>query len=157
MNDESTSTAFSAYVFSNASKKHYPDNKPEHFTVHLPKAISLNGEWDVGLSLVGFENTWQNIKTQCVFKVKFSVVKDGVSRVDSFECKFKPGYYDSAETIIANINWRIRSNVSVYITKQTAQVTTLKIDGTLVGSDDDDEVSRLSFGKLELNKEMGRV
>ena len=156
MNDESTSTAFSAYVFSNASKKLYPDNKPEHFKVHLPKPISLSGEWEGGLSLVGFENTWQNIKTQCVFKVKFSVIKDGVSGVDSFECKFKPGYYDSAETIIANINWLIRTNMSDYITKQTSLVTTIKIEG-ISSEGEDDEVGRLAFGKLELNKEMGRV
>ena len=158
MNEESTSTDFSAYVFSNASKKLYPDNKAEHFKVHLPKPISLNGDWEVGVSLVGFENTWQNIKTQCVFKVKFSVVKDNVTVVDSFECKFKPGYYDSAETIIQNINWLIRSNLSEYITRQTALVTTRKVEGIAAeGENDENEVSRLGFGKLELNKELGRV
>ena len=107
MNEESTSTDFSAYVFRNANKQLYPDNKAEHFKVHLPKPISLSGDREVGVSLVGFENTWQNIKNKCVFNVKFSVIKDGVSSVDSFEVRFLPGYYDTAESIIIFINWLI--------------------------------------------------
>ena len=155
MNDDTT-TAFSAYVFSNASKKLYPDNKPEHFKVHLPKPISLSGDWEVGVSMLGFENTWHNIKTECVFKVTFSVEKDKVAVVDSYECKFKPGYYENAELVIWNINLLIRNGMSEYITRQTSLATTIKIIGTSVEGETD-EITRLAFGKLELNKEMGRV
>ena len=135
---------FSVTINSSSSKHQYPNNKPASFRVVLNQPLEFpNGEeWEVGVSLVGFENTWQNIKTQCVFKVKFSVVKDNVTVVDSFECKFKPGYYDSAETIIQNINWLIRSNLSEYITRQTALVTTLKVEGIAAeGENDENEVS----------------
>ena len=156
MNEESTSTDFSAYFFSNASKQLYPDNKAEHFKVHLPKPISLSGGWEVGVSLVGFENTWQNIKSSCVFKVKFSVIKDGVSSIDSFEVTFKPGYYDTAESIIIFINWLIKSNLAYYILEQTKLVRTLKVEG-ISSVSDEDEVGRLAFGVLELVKETGLV
>ena len=47
---------------SNSSMGYYPDNNASHFFTRLPQPIEVNGEYEVGLSEIMFDNTQKYIK-----------------------------------------------------------------------------------------------
>jgi hypothetical protein len=47
---------------SNSSESHYPDNTMRKFTTHLPSAVSLSSEWEVGLVEISFPRTWYTVR-----------------------------------------------------------------------------------------------
>lgn len=48
-------------VQSDSSLQTYPDNKTSNFTVSLPRAINLTGDWKVALVSASYPNTIQNV------------------------------------------------------------------------------------------------
>ena len=45
---------------SNSSFHYYPDNTVTHYTTRLANAISLSGDWEVGLAEIQYQHTWIN-------------------------------------------------------------------------------------------------
>ena len=46
---------------SNSSMQFYPDNTVTHYTTRLSNAISLSGDWEVGLVEIQYQHTWSNL------------------------------------------------------------------------------------------------
>ena len=46
---------------SNASMEHFPDNTLTHYTVKLPKHVSLEGDWEVALMEIHYPFSWFNV------------------------------------------------------------------------------------------------
>jgi len=46
---------------SNSSTNYFPDNTTTHFKTKLSQPISLNGDWEVGLSGIDFPHDWYTI------------------------------------------------------------------------------------------------
>src|SRR3984885_5344877 len=47
---------------SNSSMQFYPNNTVTHYTTRLAKAISLSGDWEVGLVEIQYQQSWSNLK-----------------------------------------------------------------------------------------------
>ena len=54
-------THFYMTLPSNASMKIYPNNTVAKYTTQLPTNIELDGEWEVALTEIIYNNKWGNI------------------------------------------------------------------------------------------------
>ena len=85
------------------------DNTLAHFTTQLPRDISLDGEWSVGLSEIQYTKSWFNIN-----KYYAVGIKDDQSITYQSPEKLVPGVYDSPADLIREINRCVeKASVSV--------------------------------------------
>ena len=47
---------------SNSSMGYHPDNSLNHYITQLPRAVELNGEWEVGLAEIQYPHSWYNVR-----------------------------------------------------------------------------------------------
>ena len=85
--------------------RYYPDNTITKFTTRLENAISLSGDWEVGLVEMQYQHTWYNLEVMDgrVFYCH-CFEKDGQTKLLQDMVKLSPGYYDSVMDIIMVIN-----------------------------------------------------
>lgn len=89
---------------SNSSTKHFPRNSLAEYNVKLPQALDLSvGQWEVGLAEIQFFKSWFNA-TDAYLTVIYNNARTKVDLED--------GYYDTAQTLIENINSSIRTKCS---------------------------------------------
>jgi hypothetical protein len=89
----------------------YPNNTVANFTTKLENALSLSGDWEVGLIGIQYPHSWYNIATnECEFTYwqnprRYSDVFAGPS--DRKTWRIPAGYYESMNDIVQVINARI--------------------------------------------------
>ena len=84
---------------SNSSADVYPNNKLNNFTVKLPHAINLQGQWEVGLVEIQYPHTWYNIQQHEAWML-IKTSPDGVA----YRTYLKPGQYDSEGKLVRLLN-----------------------------------------------------
>ena len=109
-------THFYLTLPSNSSMDIYPNNTLAKYTTRLHNDVSLQGEWEVGLSEIVFPKTWFNInKSQYVRirvynwdqnKVDESTGEeiDPIDLASVFDVNIRPGYYVNVESLVFEIN-----------------------------------------------------
>ena len=101
-------THFYLTLPANSSKKFYPDNTMTKFKTHLHSAISLTGEWEVGLSEIVFPRNWYTIAfDEGYFYIEHSD-STNLAEQEEFEIKIPGGYYVSVREIIYKLNEKVR-------------------------------------------------
>lgn len=97
---------------SNSSEKFYPGNTLTNYTTRLHNSVTLNDDWEVGLSEIMFPRSWYNIQKggveyytvscdRCHMEDKSSGDK---SSVYELKISVPGGYYESMESIIKELN-----------------------------------------------------
>jgi hypothetical protein len=84
---------------SNSSMEYYTDNKTSHFTVKLPKILTLTGKWAVALAEIHYPNTFYNVSLEnntIFFKWRVGKFFD--------RNEIEVNNYDSIEDLIKTIN-----------------------------------------------------
>lgn len=114
---------------SNSSFEYYPENTVAHYHTHLPKEISLSGDWEVGLQEIQYTRNWSSFEEGST--AGFLYV-DGPPTGVSSECIIKNlpnGYYSNKGEVLQAIvqelsqdvqnvadkvqmNWNPKSNVA---------------------------------------------
>lgn len=107
---------------SNSSEAYYPDNTLTGFTTKLHNKISLQGEWEVGLSDIIFPRTWFNLGKFQYVTIRCSTSGSSFNVGDknfspaSFprdydlpeECfadiLLSPGYFSNVEALVSELN-----------------------------------------------------
>ena len=74
--------------------QYFPDNKTLNFVTKLPRALQLDGEWEVGLAEIDYPHTWYNIR-------------EGKNSVEIYvpdkwfqEISIQPGYYEKVQDVV---------------------------------------------------------
>ena len=76
------------------SMQYFSDNKTSNFVTKLPRTLQLDGEWEVGLTEIGYPHTWYNI---CEGKNFLEIyVLDEWAQGFSIQ----PGYYEKVRDVI---------------------------------------------------------
>ncbi len=75
----------------------YPDNTLAHYKVQLPRPISLEGEWEVGMSEIQYPHTWYNVT-----RAWFVVGDDQSQAICTIE--LSDGYYSSPTKLVNEMN-----------------------------------------------------
>ena len=102
---------------SNSSMNIYPNNTLAKYTTRLHNDVSLQGEWEVGLSEIVFPKTWFNINENQYVRIRVytnghDIIEDEASveeidyfdRPTLFDVKIRPGYYVNVESLVFEIN-----------------------------------------------------
>jgi hypothetical protein len=84
-------------LLSNSSMQYYPDNKTGHFTVQLPKPLTLDGIWKVAVTDVHYQYNLLNVSPD----------NNGITfrmNGENGQCDIFDGYYDKIEDLLEVIN-----------------------------------------------------
>lgn len=107
-------------LLSNSSMVQYPSNKTSSFTVHLPRYMSLDSHWEVGLAEILYPYTFANVtagQSEIQLEtieitddfIKWYTTNSNLEVVPPFEhVKSKhniiQGFYENVEEIISSVN-----------------------------------------------------
>ena len=92
---------------SNSSMLYYPNNTLTHYTTRLANAISLTGEWEVGLVEIQYQHSWSNLEKM---EGRFTYSQDGKYVEDkprgymTKTLRLSPGYYETPTVLVESIN-----------------------------------------------------
>ena len=101
------SSQFYVTLPSNSSMETFPQNTLAAFTTKLAHAVTLTGEWEVGLSEVQFPISWYNIDgDEGVF-----VLKQHVNDVQAITTRMKKGYYADPDEVVFQFNKAFNSKL----------------------------------------------
>jgi len=98
---------------SNSSVKYFPDNTLTRFTTKLHSAISLIGDWEVGLSEIIFPKTWYNVERASLTNpahVTITGLQSDNKPLYTSQVRLTPGHYSTIEKLIEEINNNIARN-----------------------------------------------
>ena len=112
---------------SNSSFDYYPNNTAAHYFTKLPKDVSLDGEWEVGLAEIDFPHSWFNVpKPQTISTFHTSRISTptrgdsepasqvvALSPPAAFTVVVAEGYYPTIADLVAEIN---RALLTTYTT-----------------------------------------
>jgi hypothetical protein len=92
---------------------YYKDNKTSHFTVKLPKTLTLDGKWTVALAEAHYQSTFLNVSEgNNTFFFKWDS-----NDIDSQKCTIEVKNYNSLSELIKTINECINKFMLKYIKK----------------------------------------
>jgi hypothetical protein len=94
---------------SNSSMKYYPTNTLTRYTTRLENAISLSGDWEVGLFEIQYTHSWFNLRRGegRITYEHWPASKSGPIRMQG-SLRVLTGYYDTAVEIVEAVNNAIR-------------------------------------------------
>ena len=90
---------------------YYPNNTLTHYTTRLANAISLTGEWEVGLVEIQYQHSWSNLEKM---EGRFTYLQMGKSVDDkprssmTRTLRLSPGYYETPSDLVDSINVLIK-------------------------------------------------
>src|SRR6218665_2460593 len=109
---------------SNSSIRYYPDNTITHYTTRLENAISLDGDWEVGLVEVQYQHSWYNIEGTEGRVLYNHTFQTGVQTKHVQDIvQLTPDYYESAADIIQIINKQMKESAANFEIDPFADVT----------------------------------
>jgi hypothetical protein len=90
--------------------EYYPDNTLTKYTTKLHDTVSLQGEWEVGLSEIIFPKKFYNVDSHQSVKVLYvsydklqSGDYDGINELESM-VYIRPGYYSNIGSLVNEVN-----------------------------------------------------
>ena len=89
---------------SDSSMKYFPENKISSFVTRLPAPITLNGEWEVGLSEIIYPHTWLNITEET------NLFEYVIGKGKHTKTKIPQGFYETTEELIKTMTRQIKEN-----------------------------------------------
>lgn len=100
---------------SNSSFDYYPQNTLTRFTTKLHEEVTLQGDWEVGLSEIMYSRSWYNVSRSESLTISCSECSDVEPEFSSKPFKraysklvsIHAGYYKNMETLIEEINNQI--------------------------------------------------
>jgi hypothetical protein len=95
-----TNGAFYLTLPSNSSMSYFPKNTLANYTVKLPQAIELSGDWEVGLVEIIYPHSWHNVPPDDVHIEVFDVGDPRKGK--SVEIDY--GHYGSPKQLTTAIN-----------------------------------------------------
>lgn len=104
-------------LLSNSSMNVYPENKTSSFTVHIPRYVTLTGNWDVALTEMHYPYAFFTVSEgENVMQIKSEFVTQrfidskGAINEDAYwqNIVIKPGFYRDIQEIIDCLNLEIR-------------------------------------------------
>lgn len=107
-------------LLSNSSMDIYPDNRTSSFTVHIPRNLSLVGDWDVAAAEIHYPYVFftvqkdeNKIQLQTLDITKKYIDSKGVDIQGAkwTELEITPGFYKDVNAIINALNETISKNV----------------------------------------------
>ena len=100
---------------SNSSMHYYPNNTVTRYTTRLENAISLSGEWEVGLVEIQYQHTWFNLE-RGEGRVTYSQAVEVRGKLTHLQnsLRLTPGYYDSTTDLIQMINDHIKDTADKF-------------------------------------------
>jgi hypothetical protein len=88
---------FYVTLLSNSSMEYYPNNTTSHFTVQLPKTITLEGKWVVAATDIYYQFNFLNVSEgNCRLTFNY--------KGDEGQCDIPEGYYGSIDNILDVLN-----------------------------------------------------
>ena len=90
---------------------YYPNNTLTRYTTRLANAVSLTGDWEVGLVEIQYQHSWQNLER---VEGRFTYAQNGkyVEGMPQYNLtktmRVSPGYYDSPTVLVEAINKLIK-------------------------------------------------
>ncbi|MED5363039.1 MAG: chromo domain-containing protein, partial [Bacteroidota bacterium] len=135
---------------SNSSFQYHPNNTVAEYTTQLPRAIQLDGEWEVALVEIHYPRTWNNLRSK---KSRILYMKDGKPPI--LNCEVPPGYYSTMSSVIdachkalKTLDWwdpQILSNV-VFSYDEISGKVIIELKNDAAIAFDDDIATILGFG-----------
>ena len=107
-------------LLSRAAQQCVDDYAPEQHVGavhhHLPRRISLSGDWECGLTEIHYPHDWYNVRN-----ARLTVEHGDKTETDAY---FEDGYYDSAKTLVRALNDELKGGrVEICIRAVTQKVT----------------------------------
>src|ERR1043165_3434298 len=99
----------------NSSMLYYPNNTLTRYTTRLANAVSLGGEWEVGLVEIQYQHSWQNLEG---LEGRFTYTQNGkyVEGMTQFNLtrtlRVSPEYYESPAVLVEAISNLIKEAAS---------------------------------------------
>jgi len=92
---------------------YYPNNTVTRYTTRLENAISLSGDWEVGLVEIQYQHTWFNLE-RGEGRVTYTQAVEVRGKLTHLQnsLRLTPGYYDSTTDLIQMINDHIRDTAN---------------------------------------------
>jgi len=109
-------------LLSNSSMDIYPENKTSTFTVHIPRSVRLEGDWDVALAEIQYPYSFftvqegeneMEIRTQLATAEMIDSKGKKSPPSSWMTIKITPGFYDDVKEIIKAINAAIRKATKI--------------------------------------------
>lgn len=89
---------------SNSSAAYFPDNRPNRFRTKLAKAISLRGNWEVGLAEIQYPHTWNTINRAVVLQYTLGN-QDQNGQEIWWTLKLPAGHYTNISAVLKTIHY----------------------------------------------------
>ena len=92
---------------------YYPDNTLTRYTTRLANAVSLTGEWEVGLVEIQYQHSWQNLERnegRIIYSQLIEVGEAPPGYINQ-SLALSGGYYNSNEHLVRAINGCIKEAV----------------------------------------------
>jgi hypothetical protein len=126
--EDGNRSSFYATLLSNVkSHESHRENTVAHFVTKLADKITLNEEWEVGLSEISYTKSWYNISQNQSINV-FTTNKQIWSNE---EAVLRSGYYPTIEILIQEINKKFKVFESELYKKDVIRAPSLKYDSIL--------------------------
>ena len=110
---------------SGASMDIFEGNVISEYTVHLPTAIELTNDYEVGLCEIQYPNSWDNIR-RGKNKIIFKAIVGGKDELTS-ETEVPAGYYKSIDALVKTLQGIINVRGSRGKSKNTTYLAGLKV------------------------------
>lgn len=119
--------SFYIHLPSNASMHVYENNTASHYRVNLPKAIKLDGRWEVALSEIHYPHSWRNVDTDDA-QISYSYVTQGLLTPNLRRRKrlaILPGYYHTEKELVRELSSSLHQG---FRDRQIPPVGAIKLD-----------------------------
>jgi len=98
---------------SNSSMNYYPKNTLTRYTTRLENAISLVGDWEVGLFEIQYPHSWFNLeKNEAGFAYTHNVEVDGRLERQHSVMRLPSGHYDTPMELTRTITELLEENMA---------------------------------------------
>lgn len=110
---------------SNASPEIYPDNTLTHYRLKLPQPISLEGQWEVGLTEILYPHQWYNIDEDC----KYTYTVNGHQW---WTKPLTPGFYRDPSTLLELLETNYVEEIRYRLDRQNGLISIQLAEGAQV-------------------------
>src|SRR5688572_30392001 len=100
---------------SNSSMNYYPNNTLTRYTTRLENAISLIGDWEVGLFEIQYPHSWYNlVRSEGGFVYTHNVEVGGRVERKQSGMRLPSGHYESPAELVRTIFELLDENMAKY-------------------------------------------
>ena len=102
---------------------YYPDNTITHYTTRLENALTLSGDWEVGLVEIQYQHTWYNLELMEGRVLYYhSFEREGQTKLLQDMVQVPAGYYETVPDVIQVINDQMKESAENLAIDQFAEL-----------------------------------